>query len=217
MSSRRQMLEFLSLSRLPAEFQEVEYFESTGTQYIDSGVIANSNIKLVFYVSVENTQTAGFTNQFSVGCRQSYLNKDFHLSLNGYLGGGNYSRISFVVNDSIYSNDTINTNNINKYEIVAGIYSSTLYVNDSLLITANKNFNANLNLFIFGFNSGGTVAGLGNGAKIYSCKIYDNSILVRNFVPCYRKADNVAGLYDLVNGVFYTNAGTGTFIVGGNV
>lgn len=27
----------------------------------------------------------------------------------------------------------------------------------------------------------------------------------------------VAGLYDLINGVFYTNAGTGTFIVGGNV
>ena len=53
--------------------------------------------------------------------------------------------------------------------------------------------------------------------RIYYCKIWDNNILFRNFIPCYRKSDNVAGLYDLVNGVFYTNAGTGTFIKGNDI
>lgn len=41
--------------------------------------------------------------------------------------------------------------------------------------------------------------------------------LIRDLVPCYRKADNVVGVYDLVNDVFYTNAGTGTFVKGNNV
>lgn len=39
----------------------------------------------------------------------------------------------------------------------------------------------------------------------------------KRFIPCYRKADLVAGMYDRVNDVFYANAGTGSFIVGPDV
>jgi hypothetical protein len=52
--------------------------------------------------------------------------------------------------------------------------------------------------------------------KIYSCKLYKSNQMVRNFIPCYRKADNEIGMYDLVNKVFYTNQGTGTFLKGNN-
>lgn len=38
-----------------------------------------------------------------------------------------------------------------------------------------------------------------------------------NLVPCYRKSDGEIGMYDLVNGVFYTNSGSGTFIKGDDV
>jgi len=49
-------------------------------------------------------------------------------------------------------------------------------------------------------------------AKLYSCKIYDNSdTLLRNFYCCYRKSDNVIGLYDKVNDVFYTNQWSWSF------
>ena len=41
--------------------------------------------------------------------------------------------------------------------------------------------------------------------------------LVRNFIPCYKKLDNVAGFYEMVNGVFYRNVGTGEFVVEENV
>lgn len=60
--------------------------------------------------------------------------------------------------------------------------------------------------------------GLGSQSaeKLYYLKIYTwdseaNKTLVRDFVPCYRKSDNVIWLYDLANDVFYTNAGTWTF------
>ena len=47
--------------------------------------------------------------------------------------------------------------------------------------------------------------------KLYSCKIYDNSTLVRDFVPCVTSDGNI-GLYELVDKKFYGNIGTGTFI-----
>jgi hypothetical protein len=53
--------------------------------------------------------------------------------------------------------------------------------------------------------------------KIYNVKIYTSGNLVRDFIPCYRKSDDVIGLYDLVNDAFYTNAGTGTFTKGGDI
>ena len=51
-------------------------------------------------------------------------------------------------------------------------------------------------------------------AKLYSCKMYNNSIIVRDFVPVKRISDNVYGLWDKVNEVFYENAGTGAFTGG---
>ena len=36
-------------------------------------------------------------------------------------------------------------------------------------------------------------------------------------IPCYRKSDNVIGLYDMVGGTFYINNGTGTFTKGDDV
>ena len=49
--------------------------------------------------------------------------------------------------------------------------------------------------------------------KLYYFKIWDGETLVRDMIPCYRKTDNVAWLYDLVEWIFYTNQGTGDFII----
>ena len=48
-------------------------------------------------------------------------------------------------------------------------------------------------------------------AKLYSCQIYDWNTLVRDFYACYRKSDNVIGLFDRVNKVFYTNQWSWSF------
>lgn len=50
--------------------------------------------------------------------------------------------------------------------------------------------------------------------RIFSVKIWDNTTLVRNMIPVKRNSDNEVGMYDLVNGVFYTNSGTGSFVTG---
>lgn len=47
--------------------------------------------------------------------------------------------------------------------------------------------------------------------------MYEDNILVRDFIPCYRKTDNVVGLYDMKNAKFYEKQGTGNFLIGGEL
>lgn len=49
---------------------------------------------------------------------------------------------------------------------------------------------------------------------LYSCKIYDNGTLIRDFIPVKRISDSKCGLWDKVTKVFYPNSGTGTFTGG---
>lgn len=51
--------------------------------------------------------------------------------------------------------------------------------------------------------------------RMWYFKLTNNGVLVRDLYPCYRKADNVKGMYDIIGGTFY--AGSGTFDVGNNV
>ena len=61
------------------------------------------------------------------------------------------------------------------------------------------------------------VVGLQPEARIFNLQFYDSDILKIDLIPCYRKSDGEIGMYDLVNSVFYTNDGTGTFLKGNNV
>lgn len=56
--------------------------------------------------------------------------------------------------------------------------------------------------------------GLSYGShKLFTCQIYDNGTLTRNFIPC-KNAAGAVGLYDTVGAEFYPNAGTGNFTAG---
>ena len=106
-----------------------------------------------------------------------------------------------------------------KVEVSSG--QQKMVVNNVEVLSSNsqETFVSNVSLALFANKSRTTVDGYTN-AKIYYVKIIENAILIRNFIPCYRKQDNKPGLYDLVNDVFYTNANlsaTQDFIVGPDV
>ena len=52
-------------------------------------------------------------------------------------------------------------------------------------------------------------------ARLYGAKFKKSGALVLDLVPCVRKSDFEAGLFDLVNKVFYTNNRGGNFVSGG--
>ena len=51
-------------------------------------------------------------------------------------------------------------------------------------------------------------------STLYSMEMYKDETLVRSFVPAKRSAEGVVGLYDRVEGKFYTNQGSGDFVAG---
>ena len=51
----------------------------------------------------------------------------------------------------------------------------------------------------------------------YYVKIFDGDLILRNFIPCYKKSSGEIGMYDTVSKEFFTNQGTGTFLKGNDV
>lgn len=190
-------------SRLPNEYQEVEYIESTGTQYIDTTYIPNSNTKIEMKLSNSST------SDFALYCARGLTYSDN--TYTAFLMNGNTLRVDY--DSSQYRNLATF---INDTEYIYMQDKNFIYLNNELIKTINKpEFSSEYNMTLLASHLGGTnITNMGK-VKLYYCKIWDNrEILVRDFVPCYRKSDNVIGLYDLVNNVFYTNQGTGTFLKG---
>jgi hypothetical protein len=66
------------------------------------------------------------------------------------------------------------------------------------------------------------IAMLNNGRRTTNLTLWEywgerNGIRVQDLIPCYRKADMAAGVYDIINNTFIGNSGTGTIEKGPNV
>lgn len=70
---------------------------------------------------------------------------------------------------------------------------------------ADALFSAAYDAYVFAVNNN-NVMSMPAPMDLYSLAIWDNSVLVRNFVPCRRREDGKVGLYDTVGQRFYTNA-----------
>lgn len=183
-------------------YTPIEYLESTGTQYIDTGYIPNQDTGIKtkgMFNSVINDQTYMF------GSGQSYSSSTFEFYAWDQKLSFNYFNRYYEI-DSIEVGDTVvidwNKNIIN-YSKNDGPYVEVVH--------QYGDFVSPYNMIVFG-NQRPTVINAGK-VKIYYFKIYDNGTLVRDFIPVLDK-DDVPCMYDLVEYKFYYNAGTGDFIAG---
>lgn len=188
----------LSTVRLPSEYQEVEYLESTGTQYIDTGLVMASGYSVEAEIGINDTKIAfGASSTYSSSNNLGIEINSSHL----WTRGRKYTFTALTTRG--------------KYKLNITFGSNVRY----LISTADVSLTAsyyNLNYFLFACNEK-NVASWNGGGIIWAYKIKNGSELIRDYVPCYRKSDNVAGLYDLANSTFYANAGTGTFLIGNEV
>lgn len=200
-------------SILPSEYQQVEYIESTGTQYIDTSIKPNQNIK--FNITMKGNRKN--QSEFILGSRIGFQNNNFGLSFQYDVSDATLDSIRLAWGNATLDYDASNTNiktNINNFVIDAG----KLYMNNTNICTiTNNEFSNNNNIYLFTCNNNGSPHAQYSSYKLYSCQIYDGGNIVKNLIPCYRKSDNVIGLYDLVSKTFFTNAGTGTFNKGNDV
>ncbi len=206
LARRCALLSAINKGGLPSTYQQVEYLESAGRQYINTNYYANTNTKAE--ILAETTQNDTF--KYILGQGSTTVNTAF------YVGQGSAS--PYYIFSNISNEKKTTYSNLSSYNTKRKVSLSKkgLYVDDILQKDYSNiaDFTSSYSLYLFG-KQNTTV--LSSGVRIYFAKIYDNDILVRYFIPCYRKADNIAGMYDLVNGNFYTNQGTGEFILGGEV
>lgn len=83
---------------------------------------------------------------------------------------------------------------------------------DRTQITSTRGSSSSLYIGL-GYNSNGFCPGL----NYYSLKIYNASTLLFDGVPCYRKSDNIIGMYDMVSNVFCPVHGSGTWRKGADI
>ena len=183
---------FIHSSLLPKEYQQVEYIESTGTQYIDTGILTGRFVHDISF-SESNGRilmgNSGYATQFW-GSSADCTYYDFYKTI------------------------TLDTTERRIVEYTnAGTYGA-LSVNGTTK-SASSPYAVNNTYMLFAIN-GSTPTG-SPSIKLYEFWAYDNNnVLLLHMIPCYRKEDNVIGLYDLVNGEFHMNEGTGTFNKGQN-
>ena len=136
------MIEFIS--RLPQGYQEVEYIESSGTQYIDTGYKPTSNnlrIACEFEYTADHSVSSVFgsqsSSQFSIipyGAPEFYVGSGTHLlaqttalntkySLDAHANAGTLTvSLNGTTNSASYSGSILTTVNIGVFcNIIAGV------------------------------------------------------------------------------------------------
>lgn len=187
-------------------YKSLEYIESTGTQYIDTGIKGNNNLRVVF-----NLEFVSGGEQWVLGVKRGNERVYVYQISNtrtGYIGYGTFLATGFEENYGVKK----------EYEVVLNKGQQELYVNGVLKYNnaIDSNITTNANMTLFALDADGNMQGYAY-AKLYSMSIWQNNTMVRNFIPAKRNSNNAVGMYDTVSQTFFTNAGTGEFIAGPEV
>ena len=182
-------------SGLPAEYLAVQYLESTGTQCIDTGIIPGAGTSVL----IRKGQSGG-----------SYLNTIFGCgsSRDQFTISGLYINYLSSVNQTV-------TGNPQTASCTLEMSSGVVYVDGTQVLDLSSSTgecSQTLGIFAKKLNNG-TFERF-DSMKVYAFKMWQNSVLIRDMIPCIRISDSKPGMYDLVGRQFYVNQGTGEFLTG---
>ena len=188
---------------LPSGYTQVEYIQSDGAQYIDTGFKPNQDTRVIgdmqFMTNTSDKESALFGYRVAVNSQQynfyqynGTMRSPYNNSV-GYKTTLSTGKISIDKNKNVTSVNGVVTSNVS--------YAS---------------FQCSGNMYLFGLNLNGSLSATQGGRRIYTCKIYDNDTLIRDFIPC-KNPDGVIGMYDIVNSKFYQNSGSDEFVAGDEV
>ena len=178
---------------LPSGYTKLEYIESTGTQYISTGITPTENTKVVIEFNSSNSSGVVF-------------GQDSGYKVNAFMFA-----MTVVVFDSTKKDISISANA--KHTVQVAPKAFKVDNGSSQYIYANK-VNAAYPMFLFGNNRNGKFSE-GVAMKLYSFKVYENDVLIADYIPC--KQGNAVGLYDDVAGAMDLPLGTGDFTAGPSI
>ena len=187
------------------KYTPVEYLESTGTQYIDTGVKLNNNSSVE--ITAKFLATAKNLSYYLFG--SSIVNKRYMIAVgsttNKYLVDLYSNR--YRINSSVSAFD----NEFHTHKVL----NSKYYIDNVLQGTQTSlTFSNTENAYIFDVKNRSTESSVGvQKWQIKKCKIYNSNTLVRDYIPVL-DSSNRPCLYDKVEDKFYYNKGSGEFLYG---
>ena len=193
------IFQFVPGPKLPSGYTELEYIQSSGTQYIDTGFKPNQDTRVVTKFDMIQTDTAW---RKLWGSGSGSYNLDFALWNDGTTKLQSY-----------YGTKTNNAVPITSMSLNVDANKNIWEYSGETITFDKNNFTCAYSMYIFNVNKDNSSAYLPGMMKLYFFKIYNNEVLVRDFIPC-KNPSGAIGLYDTVNNQFYQNVGSGTFIAG---
>ena len=185
---------------LPSGYTELEYIESSGTQYINTGFNPDNNTRLVVDFETLTAQT----DKHFFGSRVAMSSTSFCF-IDAAEGDfrDDYARLQHTFSSSINEVGRYTLDKNKNVTSFAGSSHSHSY----------SSFSIPYPIYLCALDTGGRTTTF-SSMRIYSCDIYDNGARARGFIPVKRDSDGAVGLYDEVGGEFYGNDGTGSFTAG---
>ena len=182
---------------------EVVYLESTGTQYIDTGLSSSAGFKgKATLIILENTTAILFGTQLIEGSTQPNRSMLFT----------NSGKIKLGCSSDQYTGPSFSVNT--KYAVDFSTESS-YYLNvdgTSSVSGTNTDERSTGNIYVFCGTQAGQI-GYFSKMRLYYFKMYFGDTLVRDFIPVL-DWNMVPCLYDKVSNKLFYNQGTGTFAYG---
>lgn len=193
---------------MPDEYQEVSYIGGTGTQYIMTNVVPNNTTGIRQIWAPDE-----LVDSFYCGARSTTGDTRYVLgrgtSGKVYWGWNTTAVVPATdrpyIDDGTYIDMSMNLYNNRKCSADGVTYASTL----PELASQTKTI-----AFLAATLAESITI---RKCKVKLCQITQGTSLVFYGIPCYRKSDNVIGLYDLCSSSMILNAGTGTFTKGADV
>lgn len=187
---------------LPEGYTQLEYIESSGGQYINTGYTMqseNMEVLIRFSYTGDHSGASIFGSERSArysicpwGPPQLYVGQTTQIPMA-------YSpTINEICLLDVHANNGIVSDLWNNSQNGRHPYSGQLNQSDPVYIFCND------------------IAGQASQfapIRLYYFKLLDNGDAVREYIPCKNQSGGV-GLYDLTNGVFYGNSGGGAFSPG---
>lgn len=179
---------------------EVEYLESTGTQWIDTGIAYN--IDSIFSFDVDSEFTTSDTNEHlcTIGATKRIVFVGKYLTeYYVYCGNGTNFKDTIVP--------------LSTHHIIVIIFPEALYTINGVKYPTSYYFTdcngMSLPLFArrYGFDPVNPCH-----AKVRHFAIYKDGINVRDLIPV--RKNGIGYMYDKVSGQLFGNQGTGQFIIG---
>lgn len=187
------------------KYQELEYIQSTGTQWIDTLVKCKDTLKFQTKFSTQIHTDGNYFGHSGGGEEDSFRFFSYatpntkpdgvwYLDYGSGDGDG-YNRIF---------GGTATLNTIYEFEVgnryIKDMVSGLNIISDTSVSFANKNYNF-------------CIANGGSQLFIYYFKLYDGNTLIRDMIPAKRISDDSIGMVDKLTNTFYNSLGE-MFIAG---